>query len=137
MARFRRATHEGEPIVYVVSLTYFLTTRDEKQPAVYVISNKRYGTLYTGVTSALWLRICDHKNGVFGGFSKKYGLGNLVWYEHHPTMPSAIHRETRLKKWQRTWKLNLINSFNPDWRDLHDEIDSTINFVEEFTSRKV
>ncbi len=111
--------------------------RDEKQPAVYIITNKRYGTLYIGVTSALWLRICDHKNGVSEGFSKKYGLGKLVWYEHHASMPSAIHRETRLKKWRRVWKLNLINSFNPDWRDLHDEIDGTVNFVEEFASRKV
>jgi putative endonuclease len=110
---------------------------EEKQSAVYIITNKRYGTLYIGVTSALWLRICDHKNSIFDGFSAKYGLGQLVWYEHHPTMPSAIHRETRLKKWRRAWKINLINAFNPDWRDLHGEIDSTINFVEEYASRKV
>jgi putative endonuclease len=111
--------------------------REEKLPAVYIITNKRFGTLYIGVTSALWLRICDHKNGTFDGFSKKYGLGMLVWYEHHPSKPSAIHRETRLKKWKREWKLNLINSFNPDWLDLHDEIDSNVNHVEEFASRKV
>jgi putative endonuclease len=110
---------------------------DEKHPAVYIITNKRNGTLYIGVTSALWTRICDHKNGTFDGFSKKYGLGALVWYEHHPSMPSAIHRETRLKKWKRDWKLGLINSFNPDWRDLHEDIDSNINFVEEYATRKV
>jgi putative endonuclease len=111
--------------------------RDELIPAVYIITNKRYGTLYVGVTSALWLRISDHKNGAFDGFSKKYGLGMLAWYEHHPTMSSAIHRETRLKKWQRSWKLNLINSFNPEWLDLHDKIDSTVNLVEDFATRKV
>jgi putative endonuclease len=109
----------------------------EKQPAVYMVTNKPYGTLYIGVTSALWNRICDHKNGTFDGFTKKYGLGSLVWYEHHHSMPSAIHREKRLKKWQRAWKLNLINAFNPDWRDLHNEIDSNFNLVEEFATRKV
>ena len=111
--------------------------RDEKCPAVYIITNKRYGTLYIGVTSGLWNRIWNHNNGTFDGFSKKYGLNFLVWYEHHPSMASAIHRETRLKKWMRSWKLNLINSFNPEWRDLHDEIDSNVNTVEEFASRKV
>ena len=110
---------------------------EEKHPTVYIISNKRYGALYVGVTSQLWSRICDHKNGTFDGFSRKYGLGMLVWYEHHPTMLSAIHREKRLKKWNRSWKINLINSFNSDWKDLHDEIDSNVNFVEEFATRKV
>jgi putative endonuclease len=110
---------------------------EEKQPAVYIIANKQNGTIYVGVTSSLWNRICDHKNGTFEGFSNKYGLGMLVWYEHHPTMPSAIHREKRLKKWKHDWKVNLINGFNADWRDLHDEIDSNVNRVEEFATRKV
>lgn len=111
--------------------------REEKQPAVYIVTNKPGGTLCFGVTGALWNRICAHRNGTFDGFTKKYGLHRLVWYEHHPSMPSAIHREKRLKKWQREWKLKLINAFNPDWRDLHDDIDSTINLVEEFATRKV
>ena len=111
--------------------------REEKQPAVYLLTNHRNGVLYVGVTSALWYRICDHKNGTFEGFSKEYELGMLVWYEHHPTMPSAIHREKRLKKWKREWKLDLIDTFNPEWRDLHEEIDSNINLVEEFATRKV
>lgn len=111
--------------------------RDEKQPAVYIVTNRPGGTLYIGVTSALWNRICDHKNGTFDGFTKKHGVDKLVWYEHHPSMPSAIHREKRLKKWQRAWKLNLIHAFNPDWRDLHDEIDSSVNSVAEFATRKV
>ena len=110
---------------------------EEKQPAVYILSNRRCGALYIGVTSALWNRICDHKNGRFPGFSRRYGLSMLVWNEHHPTMVSAIHRESRLKKWQRDWKLNLINAFNPDWRDLHTEIDSNINAVDAFATRKV
>lgn len=93
--------------------------------------------IYVGVTSNLWNRIADHKNGSFDSFSKEHGLNTLVWYEHHPTMPSAIHREKRLKKWRRSWKLNLINSFNPDWRDLHDEIDANVNLVAEFASRKL
>jgi putative endonuclease len=75
--------------------------REEKQPAVYIIANQRNGTIYVGVTSTLWMRIYHHKNGTFQGFSKSYGLAKLVWYEHHPTMPSAIHREKRLKKWKR------------------------------------
>ncbi len=111
--------------------------REEKSPAVYIIANERYGTLYIGVTGALWYRICDHKNGTFAGFSKDYALTRLVWYEHHHTMPSAIHREKRLKTWNRSWKLNVITAFNPDWRDLHDEVDATINVVEEFATRKV
>jgi putative endonuclease len=111
--------------------------RDEKSPAVYMIASSRYGMIYVGVTSALYNRICDHKNGTFDGFSKNHGLCLLVWYEHHPTMASAIHREKRLKKWRRSWKLNVINTFNPEWRDLHDEIDRDVNVVEEFASRKV
>jgi putative endonuclease len=110
---------------------------EEKHPAVYILTNKRYGALYVGVTSELWNRIWAHKNGQFEGFSKKYGLGLLVWYENHPTMPSAIHRETRLKKWRREWKLNLINAFNPGWLDLHDDIDANTYRVEEFATRKV
>ncbi len=111
--------------------------REEKQPAVYILTNKRNGTLYVGVTSALWYRICDHKNGRFTGFSSRYGLTMLVWYENHPTIPSAIHRETRLKKWKRDWKLAMTTAFNPDWRDLHDEVDSTVNAVDDFATRKV
>jgi putative endonuclease len=110
--------------------------QEELCPAVYIINNKRNGTLYIGVTSALYYRIWDHKNGTNSGFSRQYGLGMLVWFEHHPSMPSAIHREKRLKKWPRAWKLNLVNAMNPDWQDLHEHIDATINLVEEFASRK-
>jgi putative endonuclease len=97
--------------------------REEKQPATYIVSNRKNGTLYVGVTSALWKRIHDHKNGTFDGFTRKYGLHNLVWYEHHHDMTAAIRREKLLKKWLRQWKLDLIDRFNPTWADLHEVID--------------
>ena len=97
---------------------------DEKQPAVYIVASKKHGTIYIGVTSALWTRICDHKNGRFDGFTRKYGVHRLVWYEHHQYMDASILREKQLKKWYRNWKIELIMKLNPEWRDLHDEIDS-------------
>ncbi len=96
---------------------------DEKSPAVYILANKRNGTLYIGVTSALWNRIAVHKDGSVPGFTQKYNVITLVWYEHHHSMDAAIRREKQLKDWQRAWKLRLIEKFNPDWRDLHEVID--------------
>lgn len=109
---------------------------DEKQPAVYIAASKKHGTIYIGVTSALWMRICDHKNGRFDGFTSKYGVSQLVWYEHHHSMVSAIHREKRLKKWLRDWKIALIEKSNPEWRDLHDEIDTIATLVDEYVPRE-
>jgi putative endonuclease len=103
--------------------------REEKQPAVYIVSNRKHGLPYIGVTSALWNRIHDHKNGTFEGFTSKYKLSNLVWYEHHHSMEDAIRREKQLKKWKRRWKLELIDTFNPSWRDLHNEIDVIATLV--------
>jgi putative endonuclease len=103
--------------------------RDEKSPAVYIIASKRNGTIYIGVTSALWNRVAAHKAKVFPGFSSKYKITNLVWYEHHHTMEAAIKREKQLKKWNRKWKLELIETMNPEWKDLHDEIDSLSTLV--------
>ena len=94
----------------------------DKQPAVDILASKRNGTLYVGVTSDLIKRICEHKNGMVDGFSKRYGVRNLVWYELHATMESAITREKRLKDWKRVWKLELIESMNPNWLDLYDTI---------------
>jgi putative endonuclease len=88
--------------------------------AVYIVASRRNGTLYTGVTSKLRLRVQQHKLGTFEGFSKKHGCKRLVWYEDHATMPEAILRETRIKGWRRDWKLALIEAENPDWRDLSD-----------------
>jgi putative endonuclease len=103
--------------------------RDEKLPAVYILANRYRSTMYVGVTSALWYRICDHKNEVFEGFTKTYGLKALVWYEHHHTMEDAIRREKQLKKWNRAWKFRIIEEMNPDWLDLHEQIDSVATLV--------
>ncbi len=96
--------------------------RDEKHPAVYIMSERKHGIPYIGVTSDLWNRVADHKNGALGGFTAEHKLHRLVWYEHHHAMSDAIRREKQLKKWKRRWKLELVDAFNPAWRDLHDEI---------------
>ena len=88
--------------------------------AVYLVVSARNGTLYLGVTSNLWQRVFQHKNGTFPGFSKKYGCTRLVWFERHDHMDSAIAREKAIKGWRRKWKLDLIEAENPDWRDLSD-----------------
>jgi putative endonuclease len=102
---------------------------DEKFPAVYMLASAQNGTLHVGVTSALWNRVAAHKEGSMSGFTKKYGVKSLVWYEHHHDMVSAIRREKRIKEWKRAWKLQLIEKFNPNWRDLHDEIDVSSTLV--------
>jgi putative endonuclease len=88
------------------------------QIAVYIMASGRNGTLYIGVTSKLGLRVEQHKLGTFGGFSQRYGCKTLVWFERHSNMDEAIAREKELKRWRRDWKLALIESDNPDWRDL-------------------
>jgi putative endonuclease len=93
-----------------------------EQPAVYILASKRNGTLYIGVTSDLVKRIWEHKNNMVSGFTKRHGVHQLVWYELHDSMESAIVREKRLKEWKRTWKLELIESVNPDWQDLYFSI---------------
>ncbi|HRR42585.1 MAG TPA: GIY-YIG nuclease family protein [Syntrophales bacterium] len=93
-----------------------------KQPAVYILASKRNGTLYIGVTSDLLKRIWEHRNDMVEGFTRRYGVHHLVWYEVHESMESAIEREKRLKEWKRKWKLELIERSNPDWRDLYDMI---------------
>ena len=94
----------------------------DKQPAVYILAGKRNGTLYIGVTSDLVKRIWEHKNNTVEGFTKRYGVHQLVWYEIHESMESAIEREKRLKEWKRKWKLALIEEINPDWKDLYNSI---------------
>ena len=91
----------------------------DRQPCVYMMASQCNGTLYIGVTSNLVKRIWEHKTNVVEGFTKKYGVHTLVWYEIHESMGSAIQREKVLKKWQRKWKIDLIESFNPDWNDLY------------------
>ncbi|PHS21459.1 MAG: GIY-YIG nuclease [Robiginitomaculum sp.] len=94
----------------------------EKHPCVYILASKRNGTVYTGVTSDLAKRIWQHREGEVAGFSKRYNVKILVWYEAHETMESAITREKQIKEWKRVWKLELIEKTNPQWRDLWDDI---------------
>jgi len=93
-----------------------------RQPAVYILANKRNGTLYVGVTSDLIKRIWQHKNNVVKGFTERYSVHQLVWYELHETMESAIRKEKMLKNWKRAWKLELIERSNPNWKDLYGTI---------------
>jgi putative endonuclease len=92
--------------------------RDDFQPTVYVLASRRYGTLYTGVTSNLMQRIYQHREEVIKGFTSRNKVKTLVWFEQHGTMETAIQREKRIKNWNRQWRINLIESDNPDWRDL-------------------
>ncbi len=94
----------------------------ERQPCVYLLASKQNGTLYAGVTSALVKRIWEHKNNVVEGFTKKYNVHMLVWYEMHETMESAIKREKAIKKWERSWKIEVIEEMNPQWRDLYSDL---------------
>jgi len=93
-----------------------------KQPCVYILASKRNGTLYIGVTSDLVKRVWEHKQDAVDGFTKKYGVHLLVWFEAHQEMASAIAREKALKEWKRTWKLELIERSNPAWKDLYVDI---------------
>ncbi len=86
--------------------------------AVYMLASKRHGTLYTGVTSTLPKRIGEHREGRIPGFTKKYNVKRLVWYEPHESMLAAIQREKTIKKYKREWKINLIERDNPNWDDL-------------------
>jgi putative endonuclease len=94
----------------------------EIQPAVYLMASQPNGTLYVGVTSDLIQRIWQHRQGIVEGFTEKYQVKTLVWYELHADMEQAIRREKALKKWNRAWKLRLIEAGNPEWRDLWPQI---------------
>ncbi len=89
------------------------------QPCVYILSSKRNGTLYVGVTSNLIKRVWEHKNDVVEGFSSKYHTHTLVWFELHETIESAIRREKAIKNWKRAWKIRAIEERNPTWKDLY------------------
>jgi putative endonuclease len=96
-----------------------------RRPAIYILASRRNGTLYIGVTSNLVKRVWEHKSDLVEGFTKKYGVHRLVYYELFETMPEAISREKQLKGWQRAWKLRLIEKLNPEWRDLWEDFDAT------------
>jgi putative endonuclease len=102
---------------------------EEKFPATYILASRYRGTIYTGVTSGLWQRVWDHKNGRFEGFTKDYDIKTLVWYEHHHDMEDAIRREKQIKKWNRHWKFRMIEEMNSDWLDLHERIDVITTLV--------
>ena len=89
---------------------------------VYILASRRNGTLYIGVTSNLIQRVWQHKDKAIAGFTAKYGVGVLVYFEQHESGESALQRERQLKKWNRAWKLRLIKDFNPLWRDLYSTI---------------
>jgi len=93
-----------------------------KQPCVYLLASKQRGTLYIGVTSNLIQRVWQHKEGLADGFTKKYGVKMLVWYELHEDMEGAIVREKAIKEWKRVWKLELVEKTNPEWDDLYGGI---------------
>ena len=92
----------------------------EKQFHVYILASKRNGTLYVGMTSDLIKRVWEHKNHLVDGFTKKYEVTRLIYFEKHDNPEQAIAREKRLKKWTRAWKIRLIEKSNPDWEDLYD-----------------
>ena len=94
----------------------------EKQPCVYLLASDRNGTLYAGVTSDLVRRVWQHRTHAVEGFSNQYDVTRLVWFEQHESMESAIQREKRLKKWNRAWKVAMIDKVNPSWRDLWPDI---------------
>jgi putative endonuclease len=89
---------------------------------LYILANKPGGMLYVGVTNDLVRRIFEHREGSVEGFTKRYNVKMLVYYERHETVPLAIQREKNIKHWPREWKIDLIISLNPEWRDLYDEI---------------
>jgi putative endonuclease len=117
MARFPPPRHSGErrnPASSRVSET--------KSPAVYIMANRYRGTIYIGVTSNLVARVSQHRQDVVDGFTRKYGLHLLVFYEPHATMENAILREKQIKDWKRAWKIALIETSNPEWRDMFDSL---------------
>ena len=93
-----------------------------KDPAVYILASQKNGTLYVGVTSNLLQRTYQHKHNLISGFSSKYHVHQLVYYEIHADMEAALTREKQIKKWKRAWKINLITEKNPEWNDLYSEI---------------
>ena len=91
---------------------------------VYILASRKNGTLYTGITSNLSRRVWEHRTDSIEGFTKRYGVHSLVYYEVFVDPLSAIEREKRVKKWNRAWKIELIENFNPDWRDLYEDLNS-------------
>ena len=110
------ADREREWMLTFVSMTNYLRVM-ERQPCVYMLASRRHGTLYVGVTSNLMMRLHQHRTAALPGFTAKYGIKRLVWFEMHEIMEAAITRERQLKAWRRDWKVALIERDNPFWED--------------------
>jgi putative endonuclease len=123
IARFMRAIHNDfcKPCTVVTSPRYS-RMRSERIYYVYILASGPSGTLYTGMTNDLSRRVNEHREGLGEGFTKKYGVKTLVYFEEFATATDAIHREKRIKKYPRGWKINLILAQNPDWRDLAETL---------------
>ena len=93
-----------------------------KQPCVYIMASSPRGTLYIGVTANLGRRAFEHRTEQTEGFTSKYGVHRLVWFEAHADMPAAIQRGKQIKKWNRLWKIRMIEDANPQWRDLYEDL---------------
>ena len=106
------------------------------QPVVYILANKPYGTLYIGVTSNLADRIEAHRSGCVDGFTKQYGVHTLVYFDVHAGMDEAIQREKRLKKWNRAWKISLIQEMNPDGKTFRIRRSNFLNWVPAFAGKR-
>ena len=100
-----------------------------KGGSVYILASQRNGTLYIGVTSDLPGRMYEHREGLVPGFTRRFGVTHLVWYENHSRIEDAIQREKNLKRWLRKWKLELIEKSNPEWRDLYEEMLAEFGFA--------
>jgi putative endonuclease len=115
-APIRHPRESGDPGPPIVGAS-------QRQPCVYILASRRNGTLYVGVTNDLSRRVWQHRSDCVGGFVQRYGVYRLVFAEFHETMPDAILREKRIKKWRRTWKLELIEKQNPQWIDLYNDLE--------------
>ena len=101
----------------------------EKHPTFYILASRFRGTIYVGVTSELYVRVHHHKNQLFEGFTKDYNIKSLVWYAHIQSMDDAIKVEKQIKAWKRQWKFEMIEKMNPDWLDLHEQIDANVMYT--------
>ena len=96
----------------------------ERTYAVYILASRRNGALYIGVTNNLAIRVAQHRSGAGSEFTSRYRVHSLVWYEFYSDINEAIAREKQLKKWERKWKLELIEDFNPDWEDMYERLNA-------------
>lgn len=100
--------------------------REEAGGWIYILASGRNGTLYTGSTRNLMRRVYEHREGLLPGFTRKYGVMRLVWFEGHDSVAAAYRREQLLKRWRRAWKIELIEKSNPQWRDLYEDLTSNL-----------